>query len=93
MKYKEIASTKIAENRTVILSKIEDQTDTYTMAQVLEVNEPDTGGLMTGKTFLVYMKGAMHINGISALYNLRDMLNLAISEIEKEANEEAQEWD
>lgn len=90
MNYKEIAKTKIADNRHVVVSKVEEQEENYTIAQYLEVHEESQSN--NGKPLQVYLKGAIHVNGVSNLYSLRNMLNLAISEIEKE-NEEQQEWD
>lgn len=82
--YKEIAKGKIADARNIIISKYSD--NSYTMAQTLEVEE-------AGKMTTVFMKGAIHINNLDGLYNVRNALNLAIERIEKGEFDENVNWD
>lgn len=56
----------------------------FTIAQQLEVNNGK-------KKINVFLKSAMHVGDINGLYELRDALNVAISKLEEENNDD--NWD
>ena len=74
IEYKELGYASIKENRNLVLSEC--SKGGYTLAQQIIVDE---GNRKTG----LFLKNAIHIDDISGLYNLRDVLNIAISKIEK----------
>lgn len=83
IEYSEISKASINETRNVIISDC--SKGGYTVAQRMDVQE--------GKhTNQVYLKGAIHIDDIHGLYNLRDAINMAIKVIE-ERDEENADWD
>ena len=87
-KFIELAKAKIQDKRKIVISKVNDEdTSTemgFTVAQQIEVQE---GNKITS----LYMKNAVHIDNIEGLYNLRDALNVAISKIEQDNDN--QDWD
>ena len=68
--FKELAKAKIQESRNLVISKLEDS-DSFTIAQQLVVTEGKNQTTM-------FMKGAIHIDGIESLYELRNAINQAI---------------
>lgn len=68
--YEELSSTQISETRKAVLST--HSRGGYTLAQKLEIEEE------SGRKVSVFMKGAMHLQTLDDLVNLRDMLNAAI---------------
>ena len=87
-KFIELAKAKIQDKRNIIISKVNDEDTSmelgFTVAQQIEVQE---GNKITS----LYMKNAVHIDDIEGLYNLRDALNVAISKIEQDNDN--QDWD
>ena len=87
-KFIELAKAKIQDKRNIVISKVNDEDTSmelgYTVAQQIEVQE---GNKITS----LYMKNAVHIDNIEGLYNLRDALNVAISKIEQDNDN--QDWD
>lgn len=83
VEYNEIARAKVTNSRNIVVSTC--SKGGFTIAQQLEANEGD-------KTTTVFLKGAFHVDDIHGLYNIRDVINLAISEAEKGENEDA-DWD
>lgn len=87
-KFIELAKAKIQDKRNIIISKVNDEDTSmelgFTVAQQIEVQE---GNKITS----LYMKNAVHIDNIEGLYNLRDALNVAISKIEQDNDN--QDWD
>lgn len=73
-KYEELARAQVQENRSLVISNF--SKGGYTIAQQLKVQE-------NNHTLNVSLKGALHIDDINGLYNLRDALNVAIDKIEK----------
>lgn len=81
--YEEISKAKVQEKRNVVISKF--NKGGYTIAQQLEVEE---GNRKTN----IFLKGTIHLDDITAIYNLRDALNVVIAkEQDEEADEE--EWE
>ena len=87
-KFIELAKAKIQDKRNIIISKVNDEDTSmelgFTVAQQIEVQE---GNKITS----LYMKNAVPIANIEGLYNLRDALNVAISKIEQDNDN--QDWD
>lgn len=83
IEYSEISSVKITDNRSIVISDC--SRGGFTVAQRMDVTE-------NNHTNRIYMKGAFHIDDISGLYELRDVLNYAIHVIE-ERDEENESWD
>lgn len=73
--FKELSKAKIQESRNLVISKMSDS-DSFTLAQQLTVNE-------NGKQTTMFMKGAIHIENLQALYELRNAINEAIDKIEE----------
>lgn len=69
--YTELAKAKIQEKRNIVISLC--SKGGFTIAQQLEVEE---GTRTTG----VFFKGAFHIDSLEGIENLRDALNVVLSE-------------
>jgi len=87
--YTEICRAKIAETRNAVISKC--SKGGFTLAQQLEVQENKS------KTS-VFLKGALHIDSLESLCELRNALNVVIKkeqEIINSKNEilDDEEWD
>lgn len=74
IRYEELARAKVQPNRSLVISEC--SKNGFTIAQQLEVKE---GNHMMN----VFLKGALHIDDIQGLYNLRDALNVAIQKAEQ----------
>lgn len=74
IRYEELARAKVQPNRSLVISEC--SKNGFTIAQQLEVKE---GNHMMN----VFLKGALHIDDIQGLYNLRDALNVAIQKVER----------
>lgn len=75
--FKELAVAKIDDKRNIVISKFDNEKQNgITLAQQVEVEEGR-------KTFKVYLKNAIQLKNVDALYSLRDAINLAINELEK----------
>lgn len=68
--YTELSNAEITENRNIVISKC--SKGGFTVAQQLKADGTK-----------VFMKGALHIDNLEGLYNLRNALNVAIDEIEE----------
>lgn len=79
--YNELASAEITDSRNIVISEC--SKGGFTIAQQLKVEGTK-----------VFMKGAFHINDLEGLYNLRNAINLVISQTEKdfEASDD-DDWD
>lgn len=85
IEYLEISRGKISETRNAVISSC--SKGGFTLAQQLETKEGK-------RTTTVFLKGALHIDSIAHLYNLRDAVNLAIKIAEEKAAEDNEEqWD
>lgn len=85
IEYNELSRAKVSESRNVVVSEC--SKGGFTIAQQLEVQEEGN------KTITVFMKGAIHVDGMSGLYNLRDAVNLAIKLSEEGSQMTIPEWD
>lgn len=63
--YTRLSNAEITENRNIVISEC--SKGGYTVAQQLKADGAE-----------VFMKGALHIDNIEGLYNLRNALNVAI---------------
>lgn len=87
--YKEICRAKIANTRNAVISKC--SKGGFTLAQQLEVQEGQN------KTS-VFLKGALHIDSLESLCELRNALNVVIKKEQEAINtndeiEPDEEWD
>ncbi len=74
--FRELARAKIQESRNLVVSKMVGS-ECFTIAQQLVVNEGT-------KTTTIFMKGAIHVDGIDNIYGLRNALNEAIEKVESD---------
>lgn len=82
--YTEICRAKIANTRNAVISKC--SKGGYTLAQQLEVQEDKS------KTS-VFLKGALHIDSLESLCELRNALNVVIQKEQEKSNENDEESD
>ena len=69
-RFTELARAKVSDSRDVVISKT--QSGTILMAQQLKVSE--------GKSVHnIFLKGAIEVQSLEGLYELRDAVNLAIA--------------
>lgn len=66
--YTELSNAEITENRNIVISEC--SKGGFTVAQQLKADGTK-----------VFMKGALHIDNLEGLYNLRDALNVAIDKV------------
>lgn len=78
--YNELASAEITDSRSIVISEC--SKGGFTIAQQLKVEGTR-----------VFMKGAFHINDLEGLYNLRNAINLVISQTEKDFETSDDDWD
>lgn len=72
--YSELAKAKIQEKRNLVISeKSEDRG--FILAQQIEIKEGK-------KLTTVFVKGAIHVDDLDGLYELRDAINESITKIE-----------
>lgn len=83
--FEELCRAKVSKIRNIVISKTSN--GAFYIAQQLNVLDEDTG-----KNINVFLKGALKLENIDALYALRDSINLAIEKAEKE-NESVDEED
>lgn len=78
--YKTLAKAKIQDKRNLVISKKTSANifGSYVLGQQIVIQEGQ-------KQTTIFLKGAIHIDGLEALYNLRDALNEAIT-IEEDKN-------
>lgn len=79
-KYTPIATANLTDKKRIVISNC--SSGGYTLAQQLDIME-------NGSTNRVFLKGAIHTNDVTGLETLRDVLNVAIQNI----NENEQSWD
>lgn len=73
--YTELSNTEITENRNVVISEC--SKGGFTVAQQLKADGTK-----------VFMKGALHIDNLEGLYNLRNALNIAIDRVAEKEDKE-----
>lgn len=78
--YNELASAEITDSRNIVISEC--SKGGFTIAQQLKVEGTR-----------VFMKGAFHVNDLEGLYNLRNAINLVISQTEKDFETSDDDWD
>lgn len=76
-KYFELSKAKIQESRNMVISK-SDTFKGYTLAQQICIQEGN-------RETLLFIKGAIHVDTLEGLYNLRDALNEAIIKEENQS--------
>lgn len=75
--YKEIASGKINENKSIVISEC--SKGGYTLGQKLTMND-------NGKKVDVFLKGAIHLDSVQSLINIRDAFNETLEKIKENIN-------
>ena len=70
--YTELSNAEITENRNIVISEC--SKSGFTVAQQLKADGTK-----------VFMKGALHIDDLQGLYNLRNALNVAIDKVAEKA--------
>lgn len=73
--YTELSNAEITENRNIVISEC--SKGGFTVAQQLNADGTK-----------VFMKGALHIDNLQGLYNLRNALNVAIDKVAEKENKE-----
>lgn len=73
--YTELSNAEITENRNIVISEC--SKGGYTVAQQLKADGTK-----------VFMKGALHIDNLEGLYNLRNALNVAIDKVAEKEDKE-----
>jgi hypothetical protein len=79
--FSELANAKLSKNRTAVIS----ENISYggiTIAQKIEIEEGP-------KSFPVFIKGALHLDNLENLYNLREAITEAIESLEDKAVKES----
>lgn len=87
--FEELCRAKVSKIRNIVISKTSN--GAFYIAQQLNVLDEDTG-----KNINVFLKGALKLENIDAMYSLRDSINLAIEKAEKEDYQESDNdegWD
>lgn len=87
--FEELCRAKVSKIRNIVISKVISKTSNgaFYVAQQLNVLDEDTG-----KNINVFLKGALKLENIDAMYALRDSINLAIEKAENN-NESVDEDD
>lgn len=73
--YTELSNAEITENRNIVISEC--SKGGFTVAQQLKADGTK-----------VFMKGALHIDNLEGLYNLRNALNVAIDKVAEKEDKE-----
>lgn len=84
-KYTIVATANITDKRDVVISTC--SKGGFTLGQRLETSEDD------GNKVMVFLKGAIHVNDLHGMYNIRDAINMTIKMVEEGGNEEDVDWD
>lgn len=87
--FEELCRAKVSKIRNIVISKTSN--GAFYIAQQLNVLDEDTG-----KNINVFLKGALKLENIDAMYALRDSINLAIEKAEKEnesVDEDGDGWE
>lgn len=74
--YTELSNAEITENRNIVISEC--SKGGFTVAQQLKADGTK-----------VFMKGALHVDNLEGLYNLRNALNVAIDKVAEKAKAKA----
>ena len=73
--YTELSNAEITENRNIVISEC--SKGGFTVAQQLKADGTK-----------VFMKGALHVDNLEGLYNLKNALNIAIDKVAEEEDKE-----
>ena len=73
--FTELANAALSKNRQAVISRLDDD-GSYTIGQKIEVKDGD-------KKVNVFLKGALHVQDLTALQNLRDALNVVLKKEQK----------
>ena len=73
--YTELSNAEVTENRNIVISEC--SKGGFTVAQQLKADGTK-----------VFMKGALHIDSLEGLYNLRNALNVAIDKVAEKEDKE-----
>lgn len=73
--FTELANASLSKNRQAVISRLDDD-GSYTIGQKIEVKDGD-------KKVNVFLKGALHVQDLTALQNLRDALNVVLKKEQK----------
>ena len=73
--YTELSNAEITENRNIVISEC--SKGGFTVAQQLKADGTK-----------VFMKGALHIDNLEGLYNLRNALNIVIDKVAEKEDKE-----
>lgn len=65
----EIANATISNERKAVISRLDD--NSYTIGQKIEAKDGD-------KNIGIFLKGALHLESIESVQNLRDALNVVL---------------
>lgn len=82
--YEELAKANIRERCELVVSSC--SKGGFTLAQKLSVMSEDDNKIMD-----IFLKGAIHVDDLEGLKNMRDAINVAIKAIEEEEKEIADE--
>lgn len=86
VEYDVLTHARVTDSRNVVISAC--SRGGYTVAQQLVTTEGNND-----RATVVFLKGAIHVDSLEGLYNLRDALNVAITMVECETEAETPEWD
>lgn len=75
IKYEELARARIRKSSDLVISSC--SISGYTLAQQAELKDADENASR------VFLKGAVHVDDLEGIYNLRDALNVVIEKEEK----------
>ena len=82
--YEEVARVKMSDTRDVILSKC--SKGGCTIAQKIMIDGDE-------KPVSIFLKGAIKVNDIESLTNIKEMIEMSIEKLEKDDDGKKIEWD
>lgn len=85
LRFKQLASVKIGDSRSLVISSVNDSADGFTIAQQLNVQE-------RGKTISVFLKGGIQIPDVQSLVDIRDAINVALARL-SDVQDGENDWD
>lgn len=86
LRFKQLASVKIGDSRSLVISSVNDSADGFTIAQQLNVQE-------RGKTISVFLKGGIQIPDVQSLTDIRDAINVALTRLSDQKDVQGEEID
>lgn len=86
-----IETIPVSPTRKIVISKNLEIEGAFTIGQKIIVDESAPQGMQ--KQTSVFLKGALHIDSLEALYELRDAINRAIEKVESELDKaKIEQW-